>query len=593
MAGSSPIDSLTHSLTQSLDEASLFSGLERFGIDPAFEEVIPFADRSIVHTPHGRFRVERIPDRKGRAESPTLGSSFSPPLTETWSSTTLENNASPMQSPSRYGPDLPGLAPSQQHWPKKGWGRGIGGDARGAYDEADYDRDSRPLLSLRCTSSEPSPKHSCSSWSSPSREPASRLPEPVPSPNPYRYPAQDRAHPTLAAAPLWASRLAPDPAQALPSYVSPTASAVPVAQAYTGRPDLLDTTTPIVIPSDPFGPADKSVGRFEYVQPGEEAVFESSVGAASLIRSPFFPGRLKVFRNTLTNDLRFSTVVDCAGTREVHNVVVRPKDVELVPLYAYDFRQTDCVYLQNTEPAAPQSMEGPASASGPLGFVYNFGSTNDLLDFQSNILEESVCFDISNVRSVAFGITGSRTQEVHSPRVQLWHQRRQKRRPSDDRSFVASGTKLTTPDPDRTELLYSRLVVYLGRSQKFLTFFLTDDVSYNENGETGLSFSPLKYDRMFIWRSRPNLRCKLVERPDGIAGIRLDRSGLRPGDEDSFHSFKKFEISFEQKRDRASFLETWNQMIQARRTARERIQHVQLEMARNMYNGAVAMRIIG
>ena len=53
---------------------------------------------------------------------------------------------------------------------------------------------------------------------------------------------------------------------------------------------------------------------------------------------------------------------------------------------------------------------------------------------------------------------------------------------------------------------------------------------------------------MFIWRSRPNLRCKLVERPDGIAGIRLDRSGLRPGDEDSFHSFKKFEISFEQKR---------------------------------------------
>lgn len=595
MAGSSPIESPT----RSLEEASLFSGLEKFGIDPAFEEVIPFADASIVHAPHGRFRVERIPDRRGRAELPTLGSSSSPPLTETWSSTTLDNDRSPMHPPSRYGPALPELAPSPD-WTKQGWGRGPLCDARGAYDEADPGRDSRSSLSLRCTSSEPSPKHSC--WSrSPSCRPGSSLPEPDPSPDPppdpppdpYRYPARDRAHPTWAAPPLWADGLAPGPSRALPSHVSSTAGAVLSADGYAGRADLVDTTTPIVIPSDPFGPTDRSAGRFEYVQPGEEAVFESSVAAASLIGTPFFPGRLRVFRNTLTDDLRLTTVVDCAGTRELHNVVVRPKDVELVPLYAYDFRQADCVYLQKTDAAAPKPMEGAAPAVGLLGFVYKFGSTNDLLDFQSNVLEESVCFDISNVRSVAFGFAGARTQEVHSPRVQLWHQRRRRQRPSDDRSFVTSGTKLTTPDPDRTELLYSRLVVYLGRSQKLLTFFVTDDVSYGEHGETGLSFSPTKYDKMYIWKSRPNLRCKLVERPDGIAGVPLDRCGLRPADEDSFHTFRKFQISFEQKRDRASFLETWTQMMKARRTARERIQHIQLEMARNMYTGAVATKIIG
>ena len=77
---------------------------------------------------------------------------------------------------------------------------------------------------------------------------------------------------------------------------------------------------------------------------------------------------------------------------------------------------------------------------------------------------------------------------------------------------------------------------------------VTDDVSYGEHGETGLSFSPTKYDKMYIWKSRPNLRCKLVERPDGIAGVPLDRCGLRPADEDSFHTFRKFQISFEQKR---------------------------------------------
>ena len=195
-----------------------------------------------------------------------------------------------------------------------------------------------------------------------------------------------------------------------------------------------------------------------------------------------------------------------------------------------------------------------------------------MLEFQGKLLEEDVCFDISNVRSVVLAVAGGHTREINSPRLQLWHQRRSKVRLGDNDSFITSGTKLSTPDPERTELLSARLVVYLGRSQEFITFFgesvvlllpplgstseaplspfsagelVTDDVSYRKKGETTLVFSGTTYGGIDVWRSRRNLRCGLVKRQDGPAGIRLNKDGLKIDDQTSFRPYKTFEVAFE------------------------------------------------
>lgn len=198
-----------------------------------------------------------------------------------------------------------------------------------------------------------------------------------------------------------------------------------------------------------------------------------------------------------------------------------------------------------------------------------------MLDFQGKILEEDVCFDISNVRSVVLAVAGGHTREIYSPRVQLWHQRRSKGRLTDDSSFVTSGTKLSASDPERTNLLYSRFVVYLGRSQEFITFFgeldiqirpkrrsihspltmwylVTDDVSYKIKGETILVFSATKYSGINVWKSRRSLKCGLVKRSDGPAGIRLDKAGLTPDDEGSFSQYKILDVAFEDEKGTVS-----------------------------------------
>ena len=96
----------------------------------------------------------------------------------------------------------------------------------------------------------------------------------------------------------------------------------------------------------------------------------------------------------------------------------------------------------------------------------------DALDFQGKILEEDVLLDISSIRYLKCALDGFHVRQIDAPRVQLWHERRSISRSSREAgSFSTSGTTLSAASPDRTTLLCSRLVMFFGRAQEYLTLF--------------------------------------------------------------------------------------------------------------------------
>ena len=158
-------------------------------------------------------------------------------------------------------------------------------------------------------------------------------------------------------------------------------------------------------------------------------------------------------------------------------------------MYAYDSRRRNQVHLQEidkhnesarTTKAAPV-LSSPLyefnSFQGTVSYYFRGGhllnpSVVDALDFQGKILEEDVLFDISSIRFLKCALDGFHVRQIDAPRVQLWHQRRSISQSSrEPGSFSSSGTTLSGASLERTTLLCSRLVMFLGRAQEYLTLF--------------------------------------------------------------------------------------------------------------------------
>lgn len=122
----------------------------------------------------------------------------------------------------------------------------------------------------------------------------------------------------------------------------------------------------------------------------------------------------------------------------------------------------------------------------------------DALDFQGKILEEDVLLDISSIRFLKCSLDGFHIRQIDAPRVQLWHQRRSISQSSREAgTFSSSGTTLAAASPERTTLLCSRLVMFLGRAQEYLTVF----------GQSSSFKFAFQIAEWFRWHRHSNRRC--------------------------------------------------------------------------------------
>lgn len=74
---------------------------------------------------------------------------------------------------------------------------------------------------------------------------------------------------------------------------------------------------------------------------------------------------------------------------------------------------------------------------------------------------------------------------------------------------------------------------------------VTDDVSIKDKHPATLTFLPTRYGGIDRLKSRRGIKCLQGAETNSTAGIRLDKKGLRVEDEDSFTTYKTFELSFE------------------------------------------------
>ncbi|AEO58117.1 hypothetical protein MYCTH_2305210 [Thermothelomyces thermophilus ATCC 42464] len=252
-----------------------------------------------------------------------------------------------------------------------------------------------------------------------------------------------------------------------PSFVPPQLTCVnPSSAEY-------DTVTPVVVYHQAHTTISDgaSTGR-DNVLPGEILLFDGPVKSAQTLTSPAFrDGVLKVFRNTLTNDLRFYCKVD----RESETYWMKANNAQLVPAYAYDQRLPYVVYIRDKESdkgsGYMQASQGNCRPSG----IYQFSSLKDLFDFQETLTGEKVVLDIGSVRMVTLSKANSRSStQYSSARLQIWHEVEGRRTAqSDVASFVTAGTTLSGPLRERLVASSSRLMLYLGRTGEYVTCFST------------------------------------------------------------------------------------------------------------------------
>jgi hypothetical protein len=97
----------------------------------------------------------------------------------------------------------------------------------------------------------------------------------------------------------------------------------------------------------------------------------------------------------------------------------------------------------------------------------------ELCEFQAKLTGEKVVLDISSVKLMKLSKAHSRSSETFSSvRVQIWHEEEGRRSTqSDVASFVTAGTTLSGPLRDRLVPSSSRLIVFLGRLDEYITVF--------------------------------------------------------------------------------------------------------------------------
>jgi hypothetical protein len=97
-----------------------------------------------------------------------------------------------------------------------------------------------------------------------------------------------------------------------------------------------------------------------------------------------------------------------------------------------------------------------------------------LFKFQKQLLDEEIFLDIERARCMRLFEDSRHTRQIDAPRIQIWRESRCDKTAFDDNmSHYTAGTMLSGPMKDRVAPIMSRLVVYLGRSEEYMTVFST------------------------------------------------------------------------------------------------------------------------
>ncbi|KAH7066102.1 hypothetical protein BKA63DRAFT_571484 [Paraphoma chrysanthemicola] len=309
----------------------------------------------------------------------------------------------------------------------------------------------------------------------------------------------------------------------------------------------------------------------------------------------FVTSSIRVFINPDADNLRVYIESDSVGQRKAQSFRVQRSNTELVPIYGYSAAHTRIVclkeklqYRKKLTRAPKESLEAKEDAG--ISIFCEFYTMEALFEFQKKLLDEEIFLDIERARYLKVYEGGNHTRQIDAPRIQIWREIRSDNTACDDNmSHYTAGTMLSGPMKHLVAPTVSRLVVYLGRSEEFMTVFITDEITIDEKGQSRIVFSATKSG---LFKSRTGIRCYHARRAPTAAGIRLDKAGLHPEEQDRFDTYKSFEIDFECAQNRLSFVETWTKVLQARRRERIKLKTIQEEVSNSVYTGRTARRIV-
>ncbi|TPX12100.1 uncharacterized protein E0L32_007215 [Thyridium curvatum] len=367
--------------------------------------------------------------------------------------------------------------------------------------------------------------------------------------------------------------------------------------AYDANP--IDTQTPVVVhvhaPSTSNqSRSDGSSTTRDNVLPGEEMVYEGNIKSSPGLAGPFADAQLKVFRNNLNRDLRFY----CKVGNDSETYWLKGNKAQLIPMYAYDQRSERLVYLRDDEKRKNSGHHHSSQPSnGPRG-VYEFPHLQDLFRFQSKLTGEDVVLDISSVKWINLCKANSRSSKMYSSvRLQIWHEPRSRRTmQSDVASFVTAGTTVSGPLRDRTVINTSRLVVFLGRAEEYITVFITDDIDVEQKDQTCVKLKPRKYSGLHRRASRPGVKDVRAAQLEGRThsepvGLAIHGETYNPDVEETFSSYKTFEIEFESSPSQVNFLQAWREVLDERRKQRKRLERIQDDMKKEVFSSRDALSV--
>ncbi|KAK6350955.1 hypothetical protein TWF718_004135 [Orbilia javanica] len=341
-------------------------------------------------------------------------------------------------------------------------------------------------------------------------------------------------------------------------------------------PDTLGTDL-LIRGQRPPSIASKDSKGEEILKPGEALIYNGNPSTSNTVEGRYEPSGLRVYKNSVTEVYRFvTTVIDGPSVPISHSQQFKSRELEIVPEYGYDPLARPVLWLREVEDVNKSRRPHEIMPEKEIPAIpsLRFADVPQMLDFQAALLGEICYLDIETVRFVRLKGAAKETRRIDNTRVQLWHPAPTNKRTIDDAaSFVTVGTSRTHANPDIMRLKWSRMMVYLGRSNDFVTVFITDDITLRQSkkGNT-LVFEPTKYTGRALFKSRDGVKAKVVGGGRKKGGMRLDMKGLAPEDEENFPMFRTFEIEFEDAESQVRFISVWDQLIQERRRMRSVIE---------------------
>lgn len=356
-----------------------------------------------------------------------------------------------------------------------------------------------------------------------------------------------------------------------------------------------DLRTPIVLPKSTPSTTSEDSLPIETETPGDRMLLETNAALATSLQAEFVSSSMRVFFNPTTDNLRFYLESDSIGHRKAQSFRVQRSNTELVPFYRYSPSHIRIICIKEKLPYRKKltraPMESPNSREDAgISIFCEFYTMEALFEFQKKLLDEEVFLDIERARYLKLYEDGSSTRQIDAPRIQIWRENRSDKAVFDDNmSHYTAGTMLSGPMKDRVAPAVSRLVMYLGRSEEYMTIFITDDVTIQEKGQARIVFSATRFG---LLKPRTGIRCYHATRIHTPAGIKLDKAGIQPEEQNRFGTYKSFEVEFESAQNRLSFVETWNRVLQARRRERIQLKAIEEEVSNDVYTGKTARKIV-